>query len=180
MPRQHPRRTTNRYLTQIVTGEPDDRESHHVRFGGGPSEKDQTTWHLAGGLPDPKKTGKKLRPLGLPSWTDKLVGEVVRLLLEAYYEPRFSARSHGFRPGRACHTALTEVANRWSGTTWFIEGDIANCFGSFDHDVMLGMLAEHIHDNRFLRLVRGRREHPRWVSLHAHQADPCTGRSVAC
>src|SRR2546430_1217929 len=79
---------------------------------------------------------------------------VVRLLLEAYYEPRFSPRSHGFRPGRGCHTALTEVANHWTGTTWFIEGDIADCFGSFDHDVMLSILAEHLHDNRFLRLVR--------------------------
>src|SRR3954451_16033396 len=101
----------------------------------------------------PKKNGTR-RPLGLPSWTDKLVGEVVRLLLEAYYEPRFSARSHGFRPGMGCHTALTEVANHWSGTTWFIEGDIADCFGSLDHDVMLSTLAGGIHDNRFLRLVR--------------------------
>jgi retron-type reverse transcriptase len=74
--------------------------------------------------------------------------------LEAYYEPRFSPRSHGFRPGRGCHTALTEVANHWTGTTWFIEGDIADCFGSFNHDVMLSILAEHLHDNRFLRLVR--------------------------
>src|SRR6266704_2091695 len=66
----------------------------------------------------PKKNGK-LRPLGLPSWSDKLVGEVVRLLLEAYYEPQFSDRSHGFRPRRGCHTALTEVANTWTGTTWW-------------------------------------------------------------
>jgi group II intron reverse transcriptase/maturase len=102
----------------------------------------------------PKKDGKKLRPLGLPSWADKLVGEVVRLLLEAYYEPRFSARSHGFRPGRGCHTALAAVATHWTGTTWFIEGDLADCFGSFDHQVMLTILGEHIHDNRFLRLVR--------------------------
>ena len=101
----------------------------------------------------PKKNGKK-RPLGLPSWSDKLVGEVIRLLLEAYYEPRFSARSHGFRPGRGCHTALTEVASTWNGTTWFIEGDISDCFGSLDHEVMLSTLAEHIHDNRFLRLMR--------------------------
>ena len=63
----------------------------------------------------PKKNGK-LRPLGLPTWSDKLLGEVVRLLLEAYYEPQFSGRSHGFRPGRGCHTALREVANTWSGT----------------------------------------------------------------
>ena len=101
----------------------------------------------------PKKNGKT-RPLGLPSWSDKLVGEVVRLLLEAYYEPQFSDRSHGFRPGRGCHTALREVADTWTGTTWFIEGDIADCFGSLDHQVMLEILGEKIHDNRFLRLVR--------------------------
>ena len=101
----------------------------------------------------PKKNGKT-RPLGLPTWSDKLVGEVVRLLLEAYYEPTFSDRSHGFRPGRGCHTALREVANTWTGTTWFIEGDIADCFGQLDHQVMLAILAEKIHDNRFLRLVR--------------------------
>jgi retron-type reverse transcriptase len=67
----------------------------------------------------PKKNGKS-RPLGLPSWSDKLVGEVVRLLLEAYYEPSFSGRSHGFRKGRGCHTALREIQKTWSGTTWFI------------------------------------------------------------
>jgi retron-type reverse transcriptase len=101
----------------------------------------------------PKKNGK-MRPLGLPSWSDKLVGEVMRLLLEAYYEPRFSGRSHGFRPGRGCHTALTEVAVNWTGTTWFVEGDISDCFGSLDHRVLLSILAEHIHDNRFLRLIK--------------------------
>jgi group II intron reverse transcriptase/maturase len=101
----------------------------------------------------PKRNGK-LRPLGLPTWSDKLVGEVVRLLLEAYYEPCFSDRSHGFRPGRGCHTALREVANTWAGTTWFIEADISDCFGSFDHDIMIAILSEKIHDGRFLRLMR--------------------------
>ena len=101
----------------------------------------------------PKKNGK-MRPLGLPSWSDKLVGEVVRLLLEAYYEPTFSARSHGFRSGRGCHTALTEVANTWAGTAWFVEGDIADCFGSLDHEILLETLGEKIHDNRFLMLLR--------------------------
>ena len=101
----------------------------------------------------PKKNGK-LRPLGMPAWSDKLVGEVIRLLLEAYYEPQFSDRSHGFRPGRGCHTALREVANTWTGTTWFVESDIADCFGSFDHQVMLSILAEKIRDNQFLRLMR--------------------------
>ena len=101
----------------------------------------------------PKKNGKR-RPLGLPTWSDKLVGEVMRLLLEAYYEPRFSGRSHGFRPGRGCHTALREVEKTWTGTTWFVESDISDCFGSLDQHVMLSILAEKIHDNRFLRLVR--------------------------
>jgi group II intron reverse transcriptase/maturase len=101
----------------------------------------------------PKKNGK-LRPLGLPSWSDKLVGEVVRLLLEAYYEPSFSDRSHGFRKGKGCHTALREVQNTWTGTVWFVEGDISDCFGSIDHEILLGILAEKTRDNRFLRLIR--------------------------
>jgi group II intron reverse transcriptase/maturase len=101
----------------------------------------------------PKRNGK-LRPLGLPTWSDKLVGEVVRLLLEAYYEPTFSDHSYGFRPGRGCHTALRKVAETWTGTTWFIEGDVSDCFGSLDHQIMLDILAEKIHDNRFLRLLQ--------------------------
>jgi group II intron reverse transcriptase/maturase len=101
----------------------------------------------------PKKNGK-LRPLGLPSWSDKLVGEVVRLLLEAYYEPTLSDHSHGFRPRRGCHTALREVERTWTGTTWFIEGDISDCFGSLDHEIMVRILSEKIHDNRFLRLIQ--------------------------
>ncbi|MBR7676462.1 group II intron reverse transcriptase domain-containing protein, partial [Streptomyces daliensis] len=101
----------------------------------------------------PKPNGKT-RPLGMPSWSDKLVGEVIRLLLEAYYEPRFSGRSHGFRPGRGCHTALSEVTHNWAGTTWFIEGDISDCFGSLDHEVLLAILSEKVHDNRFLRLIQ--------------------------
>jgi group II intron reverse transcriptase/maturase len=101
----------------------------------------------------PKKNGK-LRPLGLPAWSDKLVGEVVRLLLEAYYEPQFSDRSHGFRRKRGCHTALREINSTWTGTAWFIEGDISDCFGSLSHQVLLAILAEKIQDQRFLRLIR--------------------------
>ena len=100
----------------------------------------------------PKKNGK-LRPLGLPSWSDKLVGEVVRLLLEAIYEPCFSRWSHGFRKRFGCHTALRDIQETWTGTTWFIEGDISDCFGSFDHEILLGILAEKIEDQRFLRLI---------------------------
>jgi group II intron reverse transcriptase/maturase len=101
----------------------------------------------------PKKNGK-LRPLGLPSWSDKLTGEVVRLLLEAYYEPQFSDRSHGFRRKRGCHTALREIEGTWTGTVWFVEGDISDCFGSLSHQVLLAIMAEKIQDQRFLRLIR--------------------------
>ncbi len=100
-----------------------------------------------------KRNSTKKRPLGIPTWTDKLVQEVIRLILEAYYEPQFSPRSHGFRPGRGCHTALQEVHRGWRGTVWFIEGDIKGCFDNLDHEVMLGILRESIHDGRFLRLI---------------------------
>jgi group II intron reverse transcriptase/maturase len=100
----------------------------------------------------PKKSGK-LRPLGLPTWSDKLLQEGVRLMLEAYDEPQFSPHSHGFRPGRGCHTALGEITKSWRGVKWFIEGDISQCFDSLDHEVMLSILRESIHDNRFLRLI---------------------------
>lgn len=99
----------------------------------------------------PKNKGK--RPLGLPAWSDKLVQEALRLLLEAYYEPRFSALSFGFRPGRGCHSALREITHKWRGVKWFIEGDIKGCFDNIDHDVLLSILRESIHDNRLIRLV---------------------------
>jgi group II intron reverse transcriptase/maturase len=101
----------------------------------------------------PKKNGK-LRPLGLPSWSGKLAGEVVRLLLEAYYEPGFSDLSHGFRKRRGCHTALRKIRDTWTGTVWFVEGDISDRFGSLSHEILLRILAEKIHDQRFLRLIR--------------------------
>jgi hypothetical protein len=89
----------------------------------------------------------------VPSWSDKLVGEVVRLLLEAIYEPCFSSSSHGFRKRRGCHTALRDIRNTWTGTVWFIEGDISDCYGQLDHQIMLAILAEKIGDQRFLRLI---------------------------
>ncbi len=101
----------------------------------------------------PKRSGK-LRPLGLPSWSSKVLQEVVRQVLSAYFEPRFSDHSHGFRPGRGCHTALSEIVHTWKGVHWVIEGDISDCFGRLDHDVLLNILSEHIQDNRFLRLIR--------------------------
>src|SRR5205823_7409822 len=86
-----------------------------------------------------KKHSLKKRPLGIPTWSDKLLQEVLRLILEAYYEPQFSPRSHGFRPGRGCHTALAEIRRHWGGTHWFVEGDISRCFDSLDHQVLLAI-----------------------------------------
>jgi len=100
----------------------------------------------------PKKQGK-LRPLGMPTWSDKLLQEVVRQLLEAYYEPQFSDRSHGFRPTRGCHSALREIYYNWRGTVWFIEGDIRGCFDNLDHQVLMSILRAKILDQRFLRLI---------------------------
>jgi len=101
----------------------------------------------------PKKNGKK-RPLGMPVWSDKLLQEVLRLILEAYYEPQFSDHSHGFRPERSCATALREIHKKWPGTTWFIEGDISQCFDKLDHELLLNTLSEKIHDGRIMRMLR--------------------------
>jgi group II intron reverse transcriptase/maturase len=101
-----------------------------------------------------KKHSTKKRPLGIPTWSDKLLQEVIRMILEAYYEPTFSPHSHGFRPERGCHTALREIYQTWTGVVWFIEGDIAQCFTSLDHSLLVEILSENIHDGRFVRLVK--------------------------
>lgn len=103
----------------------------------------------------PKPHSRKQRPLGLPTWSDKLLQEVMRMILAAYYEPQFSSASHGFRSGYGCHTALRDIRTRWTGTTWFIEGDITQCFESLDHQILIAILREQIHDERFLRLISG-------------------------
>ncbi len=101
----------------------------------------------------PKKNGKQ-RPLGVTTWSDKLVAEVVRLILNAYFDVQFSDHSHGFREGRGCGDALREIYHTWKGCAWIIEGDISDCFGSLSHELLISLLSEKIHDGRFIGLVK--------------------------
>jgi group II intron reverse transcriptase/maturase len=142
-------------MTAGVTGETVDGMSlDKIRRIVAVVRAEQWCWTPVKRIHIPKRDGKR-RALGLPSFSDKLLAEVIRMLLNAYYDVQFSDRSHGFRPGRGCHTALGEVVDVWNGTHWFIEGDIAQCFDSLDHQVMLETLGEKILDNRFLRLIDG-------------------------
>lgn len=101
----------------------------------------------------PKKNGK-MRPLGIPAFDDKLVQEVVRMILEAIYEGHFEYTSHGFRPHRSSHTALAQIQKSFCGAKWFIEGDIKGFFDNINHDVLIKTLEERIVDDRFIRLIR--------------------------
>lgn len=101
----------------------------------------------------PKKNGKK-RPLGIPSFIDKLLQEVIRMMLEAIYEGSFEKSSHGFRPKKSCHTALVSIQKSFNNTKWFIEGDIKGFFDNIDHEVLINILRERIADDRFIRLIR--------------------------
>ena len=101
-----------------------------------------------------KKKNGKLRPLGLPTFTDKLVQDVIRMVLQAIYEPVFSDYSHGFRPGRSCHTALAQLKHEFVGAKWFVEGDIKGCFDNIDHSVLIEIIGKKIKDARFINLLR--------------------------
>ena len=100
-----------------------------------------------------KKNSNKKRPLGIQSGDDKLVQEVVKMILESIYEPTFSNRSHGFRPNRSCQTALKQIQNTFTGANWFVEGDIHACFDSFDHHVIIDLLRKRIEDEAFIQLI---------------------------
>lgn len=100
-----------------------------------------------------KKANGKLRPLGIPSADDKLVQEVIRLILESIYEPTFSKYSHGFRPQKSCHTALKQIQKTFTGVKWFIEGDIVGCFDNIDHHILVDLLRKKIHDEHFIGLI---------------------------
>ena len=100
-----------------------------------------------------KNNRKKLRPLGIPTFADKLVQEVLRMILEAVYEPIFLDVSHGFRPKRSCHTALKQLRREFNGTRWFVEGDIKGCFDNINHTVLVGLLSNKIKDARITKLI---------------------------
>lgn len=101
-----------------------------------------------------KKSNGKMRPLGLPVFTDKLIQEAIRMILEAIYEPIFSDYSHGFRPARSCHTALAQIKKEFTGARWFIEGDIKGCFDNINHAVLVEIINQKIKDACFLKLIR--------------------------
>jgi len=100
-----------------------------------------------------KENSAKKRPLGIPTFTDKLVQEVLRMILETIYEPTFSKFSHGFRPERSCHTALKSLKNEFTGVTWFVEGDIKGCFDNIDHHILVGIIGAKIKDARLIQLI---------------------------
>ncbi|TVY08359.1 reverse transcriptase domain-containing protein [Paenibacillus cremeus] len=100
----------------------------------------------------PKKNGKK-RPLGIPSFSDRIIQEICRMILDAIYEPTFENFSHGFRPNRSCHTALHEAKINFTGATWFIEGDIKGYFDNISHHKLIAILEKKIKDAKFIRLI---------------------------
>lgn len=142
-------------MTPGVTGEtPDGMSLEKVQLIIEALRTGKFRWKPARRTYIPKKNGKK-RPLGMPTWTDKVVQEVLRMILEAYYEPQFSDTSHGFRPEKGCHTALKEIQGKWTGTVWFIEGDIKGCFENINHEKLINILRKSIKDEQFLALIRG-------------------------
>jgi group II intron reverse transcriptase/maturase len=100
-----------------------------------------------------EKSNGKMRPLGIPTFTDKLVQEVLRMVLEAVYEPVFLDCSHGFRPTKGCHTALKDVKYGFAGIRWFVEGDIKGCFDNIGHSVLVGLINTKIKDARIIKLI---------------------------
>nr|YP_010424016.1 hypothetical protein NQV51_mgp39 [Aspergillus sclerotioniger]USH57614.1 hypothetical protein [Aspergillus sclerotioniger] len=123
------------------------------------SMKDESFQFKPGKRVEIPKPNGKTRPLTIAPPRDKIVQEVMRMILEAIFEPTFSANSHGFRPNRSCHTALRQVKTQFGGASFFIEGDISKCFDSFDHNKLIELLKERINDERFIRLL--------WKSLKA-------------
>jgi group II intron reverse transcriptase/maturase len=94
-----------------------------------------------------------IRPLKVASPRDKVVQRIITDILEAIYEPMFSNNSYGFRPNLGCHDALYHIKQKYQATRWFIEGDIAKCFDSINHKILITILRRKIKDERFIRLI---------------------------
>lgn len=77
----------------------------------------------------------------------------VKIILEHVYEPIFSDRSHGFRNGRSCHTALEQIKYGWSGVKWLVEVDVSGFFDNVDHDILLDLLRKRIDDERLIAII---------------------------
>lgn len=108
----------------------------------------------------PKPGSSKLRPLGVVSPRDKVILTAVLQILEPFYEKKFLDISHGFRPGRGCHTALNYIQLRFGNSIWAIEGDIARCFDDIDHDILLGILRRDIKCDKTVALIKKSLKNP--------------------
>ena len=125
-----------------------------------------------------KKANGKMRPLGIPTFTDKLVQEVLRMILESVYEPVFLDSSHGFRPNRSCHTALQKIRYQFAGSKWFVEGDIKGCFDNINHSKLVEFIGSKIKDSRIIKLIwkllkAGYVEN--WIHHKTHSGSPQGG-----
>ncbi len=125
----------------------------------------------------PKANGK-LRKLGIPSVRDKIVQEVVHMILEAIYDsphgPYFMKTSHGFRPHRSCHTGLREFREKWTAVNWLVEGDIRACFDELNHHKLVAILRKKIQDERFLNLI-WKLLNAGYMDLHGERRDSLIG-----
>ena len=99
------------------------------------------------------KTGGR-RGLGIPNVVDRMVAEAVRLVLEPVYEPTFLDESHGFRPGRGCHTAIAAARKHLEdGVDWVVDIDLEKFFDRVHHQRLMARLSRDIHDRGLLVLI---------------------------
>lgn len=101
------------------------------------------------------KHGGGERGLGIPDVIDRIVGQAVHQVLSPHYEATFHPSSHGFRPGRSCHTAIAEAKQHVDeGYGWVVDLDLAKFFDRVHHDRLMARLACTISDARVLQLIR--------------------------